>query len=317
MANKMKKKKKTAAATTAGPQKDGGKFKQKGIKFNTEKGQHILKNPGVVHAIVEKSAVKGTDTVLEVGPGTGNLSMKLLDRAGRLIAYELDPKMVAELQKRVVGTPVQYKLRIIAGDVIKATEWPPFDVCVSNLPYQISSPFIFRLLLQRPLPRYAVLMLQKEFADRLLAKPGSKVYCRLSVSVQLLATVEHLMRVKRSEFVPPPKVDSAVIRIQPRNPPPAINYKEWDGMLRIAFMRKNKTLSALFKQKQVVDVLRKNYAVVCGTKGKEVPTDFCMTSHIERVLDEAQFAKRRARTMSIEDFLALMLTFNKADIHFC
>ncbi|KAL3105651.1 hypothetical protein niasHT_029067 [Heterodera trifolii] len=76
-------------------------------------------------------------------------------------------------------------------------------------------------------------------------------------------------------------------------------------------------LSALFKQKQVVDVLRKNYAVVCGTKGKEVPTDFCMTSHIERVLDEAQFAKRRARTMSIEDFLALMLTFNKADIHFC
>ena len=67
-------------------------------------------------------------------------------------------------------------------------------------------------------------MLQKEFADRLIAKPGSKVYCRLSVNVQLLAKVEHLMKVKRSEFRPPPKVDSSVIRIEPRNPPPPIDY---------------------------------------------------------------------------------------------
>uniref|UniRef100_A0A183C1Z4 rRNA adenine N(6)-methyltransferase n=1 Tax=Globodera pallida TaxID=36090 RepID=A0A183C1Z4_GLOPA len=291
----MKKKKRSGV-------KDATKFKEKGIKFNTEKGQHILKNPGVVHAIVEKSAVKGTDTVLEVGSGTGNLSMKLLERAGRLIAYELDNKMVAELKKRVLGTPVQYKLHIITGDVIKAPEWPAFDVCVSNLPYQISSPFIFRLLLQRPLPRYAVLMLQKEFADRLLAKPGSKVYCRLSVCVQLLARVEHLMRVKRSEFVPPPKVDSAV---------------EWDGMLRIAFLRKNKTLLALFKQKQVVNVLSKNYAVVCAARGQKVPEDFCMAAHIESVLEGEQFSKRRARSMAIEDFLALMLAFNRTDVHFC
>uniref|UniRef100_A0A914HKS9 rRNA adenine N(6)-methyltransferase n=1 Tax=Globodera rostochiensis TaxID=31243 RepID=A0A914HKS9_GLORO len=310
MANKTKKKKRSGV-------KDATKFKEKGIKFNTEKGQHILKNPGVVHAIVEKSAVKGTDTVLEVGSGTGNLSMKLLERAGRLIAYELDNKMVAELKKRVLGTPVQYKLHIITGDVIKAPEWPAFDVCVSNLPYQISSPFIFRLLLQRPLPRYAVLMLQKEFADRLLAKPGSKVYCRLSVCVQLLARVEHLMRVKRSEFVPPPKVDSAVVRIEPHNPPPAINYKEWDGMLRIAFLRKNKTLLALFKQKQVVNVLSKNYAVVCAARGQKVPEDFCMATHIERVLEGEQFSKRRARSMAIEDFLALMLAFNRTDVHFC
>lgn len=94
-------------------------------------------------------------------------------------------------------------------------------------------------------------MFQKEFADRLIAKPGSKLYCRLSVSVQLLSKVEHLMRVKRTEFRPPPKVDSAVIRIEPRNPPPPINYIEWDGMLRLAFLRKNKTLMSIFKQKQV------------------------------------------------------------------
>lgn len=73
--------------------------------------------------------------------------------------------------------------------------------------------------------RYAVLMFQKEFADRLTAQPGSKLYCRLSANVQLLANVEHLMRVKRTEFRPPPKVDSAVVRIEPINPPPPINYK--------------------------------------------------------------------------------------------
>lgn len=73
--------------------------------------------------------------------------------------------------------------------------------------------------------RYAVLMFQKEFAERLVAQPGSKLYCRLSANVQLLAKVEHLMRVKRGEFRPPPKVDSAVVRIEPVNPPPPINYK--------------------------------------------------------------------------------------------
>uniref|UniRef100_A0A914L6K6 rRNA adenine N(6)-methyltransferase n=2 Tax=Meloidogyne TaxID=189290 RepID=A0A914L6K6_MELIC len=268
-----------------------------GVRFDKLKGQHILKNPGVVHAIIEKSAIKGTDTVMEVGSGTGNMSLKIMQRAKKLIAFEIDPKMVAELQKRIIGTQNQYKLKIITGDVIKIKEWPQFDICVSNLPYKISSPFVFRLLLQRPLPRYAVLMFQKEFADRLTASPGSKCYCRLSVSVQLLAKVEHLMKVKRSEFVPPPKVDSAVVRIEPRSPPPAICYKEWDGMLRIAFMRKNKTILSLFKQKNVVNILERNYKIVCKSKGKEIPDDFSMEELIERSLVDGQFANRRARTI--------------------
>ncbi|EJD76436.1 dimethyladenosine transferase, variant [Loa loa] len=194
------------------------------LPFNTGRGQHILKNPGVVNAIVEKSAIKATDTVFEVGSGTGNLTVVLMEKAKKVIACEIDRRMIAELKKRVIGTSHQQKLEMKQGDVIKM-EWPFFDVCIANLPYQISSPFVFRMLLQRPLPRYAVLMFQKEFADRLLAKPGSKLYCRLSVNVQFLAQVEHLMKVKRTEFRPPPKVDSAVVRIAPRNPPPQINFQ--------------------------------------------------------------------------------------------
>ncbi|KAH7697597.1 putative dimethyladenosine transferase [Aphelenchoides avenae] len=286
--------------------KDNGATAQ-ALPFNTDRGQHILKNPGIVNAIVEKSAIKATDTVMEVGPGTGNLSVKILEKAKRLVAFEIDQRMIAELKKRVIGTPYQHKLEVRAGDVLKSEDWPSFDVCVANLPYQISSPFVFR---------YAVLMFQKEFADRLIAKPGSKLYCRLSVSVQLLAKVEHLMKVKRTEFRPPPKVDSAVVRIEPRNPPPNINYKEWDGLLRLAFLRKNKTLLGIFRQKQVLDLLSKNYAVVCSLKNQPVDKKFDMKSHVERVLADSGYAEKRARSMDIEDFLALLLAFNKADIHF-
>lgn len=106
------------------------------FKFNTNFGQHILKNPGVSDAIVEKAYLKPTDTVLEIGPGTGNLTVRILERAKKCICVELDPRMAAEVTKRVQGTPEQRKLEVILGDVIK-TELPQFDVCISNTPYQV------------------------------------------------------------------------------------------------------------------------------------------------------------------------------------
>lgn len=106
------------------------------FKFNTNFGQHILKNPGVSDAIVEKAFLKPTDTVLEVGPGTGNLTVRILERAKKCICVEVDPRMAAEVTKRVQGTPEQRKLEVLLGDVIK-TELPQFDVCISNTPYQV------------------------------------------------------------------------------------------------------------------------------------------------------------------------------------
>lgn len=102
--------------------------------------------------MVEKAAVRPTDVVLEVGPGTGNMTIKLLDKAKKVIACEVDLRLVAELQKRVQGTVYQPKLHIVVGDVLK-TDLPFFDLCVANIPYQISSPLVFKLLLHRPLFR--------------------------------------------------------------------------------------------------------------------------------------------------------------------
>ena len=286
-----------------------------GIQFKTDLGQHILKNPLIVNAVIDKAAIKSTDTVLEVGPGTGNMTVKMLEKGKKVIACELDPRMAAELQKRVQGTSDSNKLHLIVGDVLKA-ELPYFDCCVSNLPYQISSPFVFKLLLHRPFFRCAILMFQREFAMRLVAKPGDKLYCRLSINTQLLARVDHIMKIGKNNFRPPPKVESSVVRIEPKNPPPPINFQEWDGLVRIAFVRKNKTMAANFASKPVMDMIEQNYRIQCSLKDTMVDADFNIKEKVQKLLDENDFAKKRARTMDIDDFLLLLNVFNSNGIHF-
>ncbi|XP_062145247.1 ribosomal RNA small subunit methyltransferase [Alnus glutinosa] len=231
---------------------------QGGISFHKSKGQHILKNPLLVESIVQKAGIKSTDVVLEIGPGTGNLTKKLLEAGKMVVAVEVDPRMVLELQRRFQGTPFSSRLKVIQGDVLR-TELPYFDICVANIPYQISSPLTFKLLNHQPAFRCAVIMFQREFAMRLVAQPGDKLYCRLTVNTQLLARVFHLIKVGRNNFRPPPKVDSSVVRIEPRKPRIEVKQKEWDGFLRICFNRKNKTLGSIFRQKSVISLLEKNY----------------------------------------------------------
>ncbi|KHJ43535.1 dimethyladenosine transferase [Trichuris suis] len=287
-----------------------------GISFDTKAGQHILKNPLVVNSIVEKASVKSSDTVFEVGPGTGNLTVKLLERSRKVIACEIDYRLVAELTKRVQCTSMQAKLEIVPGDVLKV-QWPFFDVCVANLPFQISSPFIFRLLLHRPPFRCAVLMFQREFAQRLVARPGDKLYCRLSVNTQLLAKVHLVMRVGKNNFRPPPKVDASVVRIELKMPPPPVNFKEWDGLTRLAFLRKNKTLGSTFGKKKVLDLLDKNYRVHCSVHNIAIADDFNVKTAVMEALTSGNFQERRARTMDENDFLLLLEAFNSRGFHFC
>ena len=164
------------------------------LLMQKSKGQHFLHNPEIIKNIVNKAGVNSTDTVLEIGPGNGNLTHLLLDQAQKVFAIELDNRMIGELIKRFPPYSQKgHKLSLIRGDAIK-TNWPYFDLCVANLPYQISSPVIFKMLCHRPLFRCAVVMVQREFALRLVAQPGSELYCRLSANVQLLAKVDHLFK---------------------------------------------------------------------------------------------------------------------------
>ncbi len=304
----------------------------------------------MVQAIVDKAGIKSTDVVLEIGPGTGNLTMKLLEKAKRVVAVEVDPRMVLELQRRVSGTAYAAQLQVIHGDVMRV-DLPYFDICVANIPYQISSPLTFKLMSHRPIFRAAVIMYQHEFAMRLVAKPGDALYCRLAANAQLLARINHLLKVGRNNFRPPPKVDSSVVRIEPRNPLPAVNFVEWDGLLRLAFGRKNKTLSAIFRQNSTLQLLEGNYKVAAAVRDAKGGVDGLASMMVDDdggdatkddadmevdlrgskagryseafkakvlgVLESTGYADKRAAKLGQDDFLTLLAAFNAVDIHFC
>lgn len=150
---------------------------------------------------------------------------------------------------------------------------PYFDLCVANIPYQISSPLTFKLLAHKPVFRAAIIMFQHEFAMRLVAKASDPMYCRLAVNTQLLARVNHLLKVGKNNFRPPPKVDSSVVRIEPRHPPPPVNFLEWDGLVRLCFGRKNKTLGAIFRQSNTLQLLERNFKLYQALCTSTAPSD--------------------------------------------
>ncbi|EJU00199.1 rRNA adenine dimethylase [Dacryopinax primogenitus] len=284
--------------------------------FNTERfGQHILKNPGVARDIVDKANLRPTDRVLEVGPGTGNLTVLILEKAKQVTAIEMDPRMAAELSKRVQGTPEQRKLNIMIGDFVKA-DLPYFDVCISNTPYQISSPIIFRLLSHRPLFRVAILMFQREFAMRLVAQPGSSLWSRLSANVQLYAAVDHIRKVDKANFRPAPEVDSSVVRVVPKDPPPPVKFEEFDGLTRILFTRRNKTVHANFQAKGVYKMLEQNWKTWCAETGQMVEDGVDFKQRVDSLLEETGYAENRAAKMTVDDLLKLLSAFHDIGVHF-
>ncbi|KAK2465517.1 hypothetical protein APHAL10511_002409 [Amanita phalloides] len=284
--------------------------------FNTARfGQHILKNTQTIQRIVEAANLKPTDKVLEVGPGTGNLTIKILEKAKHVTAVEMDPRMAAEVIKRVQGTPEQRKLEIVIGDFVKA-ELPYFQVCISNTPYQISSPLVFRLLSHRPLFRLAILMFQREFAMRLVARPGTGLWSRLSANVQLYAKVDHVMHVSKTDFRPPPQVESSVIRLVPIDPPPPVRFEEFDGLNRIIFSRPNKTVRGNFQAKGVMKMLEQNWKTWLAAQEKMTEEEVSMRERVDRVLEQAGHTESRAAKMDIDDLLKLLLAFHQVGIHF-
>jgi 16S rRNA (adenine1518-N6/adenine1519-N6)-dimethyltransferase len=202
-------------------------------------GQHFLRDLRYAERAVDAADLRTSDVVLEVGPGKGVLTRLLGPRVAKVIAVELDEALADALDVPNV--------EMIRGDAVQV-ELPPFDACVSNLPYQISSPFLFRLL-EREF-RVAVLMLQKEFADRLVAKTGHGEYGRLSVNAQRRANIEIIARVPPGAFDPPPRVDSAIVRITPR--PPAFDVpRNFDSVVERAFSQRRKKISNTLGSKEI------------------------------------------------------------------
>lgn len=181
-------------------------------------GQHFLSDKGILRAIVDALAPTAEDTVVEVGPGRGSLTDILAERSGRLIAVEIDRALAAQLGERFAGSP---NVQIIEGDFLDTDAGALAGddyLLIGNVPYYITTPIIFKAL-DPPMPRRSVFLVQREVAERMVARAGTENYGALSVNIAAVANVDQVMAVPASAFKPAPKVESAVVRLTPRADP--------------------------------------------------------------------------------------------------
>jgi 16S rRNA (adenine1518-N6/adenine1519-N6)-dimethyltransferase len=238
-------------------------------------GQHFLASGKVLEKIAMAACGSGVSLAVEIGPGKGALTAALLARAERVVAVELDSDLVQTLRERWPNEP---RFEVIQADALRVdfSRFAP-GVLAGNLPYYVATAIISRYLHNPGELRQGVFLVQKEVADRIVASPGSRDYGYLSVECQFLADAEFLFPVPPGAFQPPPKVDSAVIRLRPH---PRSDAVDPDRFLDFA--------SACFRQKR--KTLRNNLA---GRYAREV------------LATQAQIMDKRAETLSVDEFIRL------------
>ena len=244
-----------------------------GVRPRKSLGQHFLVDPRVAARHVDHAHLRPSDVVLEIGPGLGVLTRQLVERAKRVVAIEADRRFAAYLRQTFP------EIDVIEGDALRV-EWPAFDVLASNPPYRISSPLTFRLL-DHPFDR-AVLMYQWEFARRMVGKPGTEDYSRLSVGVYRHAACEILERVPRNAFHPQPRVDSALVRLESRPSPfPVADPEAYDAVVGALFEHRRKT---------VENGLRLKWSAFAASKAA-----------LDQILPTVPFRTRRVEELSPEE----------------
>jgi 16S rRNA (adenine1518-N6/adenine1519-N6)-dimethyltransferase len=203
-------------------------------------GQHFLKNGTFLQSIADAAMSSGKSLAVEIGPGKGALTEHLLARFHRVVAVELDPELAQLLREKWRLEP---RLEIVERNALEA-DWHAWGegVLVGNLPYYVASAIISDYVRTPGHLSPGTFLIQKEVAERITAAPGNRDYGYFSVECQLLSTVEYLFDVPPGAFQPPPKVDSAVIRLTPKTTPPELDVARFLGFASACFQQKRKTL---------------------------------------------------------------------------
>jgi 16S rRNA (adenine1518-N6/adenine1519-N6)-dimethyltransferase len=208
-------------------------------------GQNFLHDPAVIGRIVASIDSGGSEPLVEIGPGQGAITLPLLQQAGRLAVVELDRDLIGPLQSRCasLGELTVYNTDALRFDFCSIAGGAPLRI-VGNLPYNISTPLLFHLLAQHRCIRDMHFMLQKEVVVRMAATPGSRQYGRLSVMLQYRCDITHLFNIGPGAFSPPPKVESAFVRLVPYKHLPVLVNDEvvFEQLVRKAFAQRRKTL---------------------------------------------------------------------------
>jgi len=259
-------------------------------------GQHFLRDANILNRIAAAVHVVPGETVLEIGAGKGPLTAALAASGARVVAVEMDPPLAVELAKKEIPG-----LTIVEGDILDL-DWPalmkehgapagPFAVA-GNLPYSISSPILFRVVDLKDVISRAVFLVQREMAERIIAGPGSKDYAPLGILLQIHFEAKILFRLHPGSFIPPPKVESAVLALIKRERP-LVDLKDEAGFRKFlfaAFAQRRKTLS--------------NNLAAAG-----YPTEV-----ISRILSDLDLAKTvRAEQIEIDEWASLFAAFHSRD----
>ena len=262
------------------------------LRADKKLGQNFLIDENVVRQIVAAAELSEADTVLEVGPGIGTLTQGIAESKARVVAVELDTRLLPVLATTLNGYD---NVRVVHGDILKVNIMeevgaPSFKVC-ANLPYYITTPIIFALLEKRLPMERLVAMVQKEVAERMAAQPGGKEYGALSVAIQYYTEPEIAFIVPPTSFIPAPAVDSAVIVCKRREKPPVEVCDEglFFRVVKAAFSLRRKMLSNSLKNMGIKSEQVAKWLELAGVDGK-----------------------RRAETLSLEDFAKLTNSFNEA-----
>ncbi|UOE76329.1 16S rRNA (adenine(1518)-N(6)/adenine(1519)-N(6))-dimethyltransferase RsmA [Parageobacillus thermoglucosidasius] len=265
-----------------------------GFSFKKSLGQNFLIDTNILRKIVDVAGLSRETGAIEIGPGIGALTEQLARRAKKVVAFEIDQRLLPILEDTL--SPYE-NVRIIHQDVLKAdirrviaeefTDAADIMV-VANLPYYVTTPIIMKLLTDNLPIRGIVVMLQKEVADRISAQPGTKDYGSLSIAIQYYTEAEKIMTVPRTVFIPQPNVDSAVIRLIKRKQPPVDVDDEsfFFQVVRASFAQRRKT---------ILNNLISN-----------LPNGKARKEKIERILTENGIdPRRRGETLAMEEFAAL------------
>jgi 16S rRNA (adenine1518-N6/adenine1519-N6)-dimethyltransferase len=267
------------------------KYNKKSLKPNKHLGQHFLVDRNMIYKIIAKAGLHSSDDVLEIGPGMGALTIPMAGIVKSITAVEKDERLVSHLEKKLEEKHID-NVTIINNDVLRvdleelAGNRKRKVKVVGNLPYNISSPLLEKLISNKSLFSKAYLMLQYEFARRLASDPGSKDYGAITVMTRYESSISQLLEVERDVFYPKPKVGSMVISIDMEQPHAvrARNDRVFELVVRGAFARRRKTIKNSLK----------------------VISDHFDADQVSRALDMCKIDPlRRAETLSLDEFIGL------------
>ena len=209
-------------------------------------GQHFLTDAGIIDAIVRAIAPRPGQTMVEIGPGLGALTQPLVERLGHLVVVELDRDLAARLRPRTDLTVIESDVLRVDFSALSAGRDPSAPGhglrIVGNLPYNISTPILFHLLEHALVVVDQHFMLQREVVERMVALPSTAAYGRLSVMLQWRYAMENILHVPPGSFDPPPRVDSAVVRMVPRPEPAPVDVRRLSEIVQVAFGQRRKIL---------------------------------------------------------------------------